>query len=159
MHVDPSEHWSIGVLVGGPIAALVFIALTLLAAWAFRRRHHDDYNATDLSVLAWCSAGAAVVVVVASVLFFYPFKAEYHQWREVSGTVATTNSRFLSGDNGTDQKFVVTFDGSGQQFGCSDTRCAGVQKGDDLTLTCKRSWQWFGTPGYDCNFVALGGAR
>ena len=54
-----------------------------------------------------------------------------------------------------EEKFVVRYeDGGGQQFGCTDTRCASVKPGDTLTLACKRAWEWAATDGYDCRFRA-----
>lgn len=47
----------------------------------------------------------------------------------------------------------MTFKGDDQQYGCIDTRCAGIEVGDDLSLSCIRKWEWAATGGYDCRFV------
>lgn len=141
------SHLSLGTIVGLP---LMIVGAILLSAAVL-----GFLLAMDLEVGAIVGGVLTLVLsVVGIAVGMYPYSGQYHHWQEISGKVTSTNSRFLSVNKGTDQKFVVTFDGSDQQFGCSDTRCAGVQVGDELSLTCKRVWQWFGTPGYDCNFVS-----
>lgn len=150
-----TPRWSLGVLVGGPAFVLVIAVLVTGGVWLLRRQW-DDYDRGMAHFFGWGLVGVAVIVAIFAGVGFYPYSAQYHQWTPTSGVVATTNSRFLGdGNGGTSQKFVVTFKGSGQQYGCNDTRCASVKPGDSLTITCIRSFQWFGTPGYDCNFVSM----
>jgi len=150
------SHWGLGVLVGYPVLLLILVALFFTARW-FRNHKWDSYD--DKLGRVWVPRVCFIIAVIAvliTAIGSWPYKAEYHKWQNVDGVVTSTNSRFLaSGDKngGTNQKFVVTFKGSDQQFGCNDTRCATVEKGDWLKITCMRSFQWFGTPGYDCNFV------
>lgn len=149
-----SSHPSIGVLVGLPFAALLFFGFVALAIWA-SRTPADIWSSFPRKPVVWVLSIVAVFTLAVTAFSFYPFSGEYHSWQKISGTVTSTNSRFLAARGGADQKFVVTFNGSGQQFGCNDTRCSTVRKGDELTITCKRTFQWFGTPGYDCNFVSM----
>lgn len=88
----------------------------------------------------------------------YPWNTEYHHWIPKSGVVARVDSRLISSGDGSgspETKFVVMFTGDQQQYGVNDTRAAGVKQGDRLTITCVRTWQYSGTDGYDCNFIAL----
>lgn len=157
MHIATHGHWSLGTLLAFPLGVLAIVALLVVAVVLLViRRTADRYDRGIILAFAIGSFVAALVALLIVAFGMYPYKAEYHQWRDVSGVVATTNSRLIAGDHATDQKFVVSFVGApDKQFGCNDTRCAGVRPGDHLTITCKRTWQWFGTPGYDCNFVSL----
>jgi hypothetical protein len=149
-------RWSIGVIVGLPIAALLTIGLlivgVLLVRWA--RRNPDNYDAGPGFWLGVSSLFGAVVVVALTAWFMWPYSGEYHQWRAETGTVTQVDSRLIGQDKSTTERFVVTLDGN-RQRSCDDTRCAQVEVGDVLTLTCKRAWQYTGTHGYDCNFVSV----
>lgn len=145
--------WSLGVLIGGPIAALFILAgiiVLALSIWMW----HDTHE--GLGVVA---AAVAYLVAVFAILGFcyYPLDADYHQWRDVSGTVEQIDNRLIGSGDGMETKFVVLIDG--QQYGCDDTRCAGVREGDDLTLSCKRAWQYTGVDGYDCRFISTEASR
>jgi hypothetical protein len=149
-------HPSLGVVVGLPIwgcftlaALIVGVALII---WRCADGTYESDGAGGLGAIV-----VAVGIVSAIGMFFgnYPLSAPYHQWREASGTVQTIDSRLIGENKSTSTKFVVTFaDDPASQYGCNDTRCAGIHVGDHLTLTCKRTNQWFGTDGYDCNFVS-----
>lgn len=108
---------------------------------------------------AWAVAGGAVVcaLVVGAIGTFlaFPFSGQYHRFVPQQGRVAKTGFRFLASDTqggGSTQKYVITF-ADGRSFGCMDTRCANVTKGDYLILMCERSFQ-FNAPveGWDCNW-------
>lgn len=134
------------------IALLVWLA----AGIAFLRA---PARSQDRAGLAGFSIGGFVVlalVVVGSLFALYPYSGEYHSWRVHEGTVAQIASRLVaSGEKGggTDQKFVVTFKGSSQEYGVVDTRAALVKPGDHLQITCIRRHQWgAGVDGYDCRW-------
>ncbi|WP_159540834.1 hypothetical protein [Aeromicrobium sp. 9AM] len=113
----------------------------------------DTYDKGLPIIASWASLGIAIVVTIIAAWGFYPYSAEYHQWRTVSGDVTDVNSRILStGKSSINQRFVVEIDG--QAYGCDDTRCASVKVGDVLTISCKREWQYAGVDGYGCNFVS-----
>ena len=144
------SHLSLGTLIGLPV--MILCALLLIAG-AFLGAAVPGYS--NRLRIGWgiaAAIGTALVCGIGIFIGMYPLSGEYHHWQTISGTVDSTNSRFLAKSKGTDQKFVVTFEGSDQQYGCNDTRCATVRKGDQLSITCKRVNQWFGTDGYDCNF-------
>jgi hypothetical protein len=154
-------RWSLGVIVGLPVAGLGVILLLLSAWWLHRyARRHDGDSYSDSGIargLAWTAIGSILVVIAATAWFMWPYSGEYHQWRTESGTVTQIDSRLLASDTkggGTTQRFVVELDGD-RQRSCDDTRCAQVEVGDVLTISCKRAWQYSGTHGYDCNFVSV----
>lgn len=153
--MTPETHWTLGVLIGLPIAgflAFILLALTIASALAWkrdRRRH----GSSDMSSAFWTFLGILLAVVVTSLVLFFPYKAEYHQWRPVSGTVAQIQSRLVSKDKGMEQKFVVRFTDRRQEYAVEDTRASLLSKGDKLIVSCKKSWQWAAAPGYDCRWI------
>lgn len=162
------SYWSLGVLVGLPVAGLfllVGVALTVIGIVAGLRDRKRSYSEgwIDSGAIFGVGVGGLIIVATLAITGFtmWPWSAEYHQWRTVSGSVAAVDSRLLSaGDQGgTNQKFAVRFTGSPQEYGCEDTRCALVKPGQHLELSCKREWQYAGTPGYDCAYVRSDGGQ
>ena len=147
------SHPSLGLIVTFPLMILLFVGL-IVFGFCLRNREWDTFDDDLRRWLPRITWALAAVVFIGTVLGMYPYKAEYHKWQNISGTITSTNSRFLAKQSGTDQKFVITFQGSDQQFGCNDTRCSTLREGDWAEITCKRVFQLFGTPGYDCNFVS-----
>ena len=153
-----STSWSLGVLVGLPILLLIVLALAVGGFVLFRKR--KDVDDFDAPVVKWLGIGSWALAFVMAVLMaaptgYYPYKAEYHQWRTQSGVVAEVNKRLVgNGDSGMSEKIVVRYEGSTGAFGCEDTRCALVKQGDTLDLKCKRAWQYASVSGYDCRFVS-----
>lgn len=148
--------WSLGVLIGLPVIALILVIGIVVLALAIRAWRSDDgYASEDGKIIALITSGILVFLVIGAAVGFYPYKAEYHQWETTTGRVTDVNSRFIGKDGGgSTQRFVATIEGVGER-GCDDTRCATVKVGDVLTLTCKREWQFTGTDGYGCNFVEV----
>ncbi len=144
--------WSLGVLVGLPVLGVLLLIAIGLTIFGVLMWFRGDYG--DWLFLAVPSGVVAVIFALVVVLGFYPYKAEYHQWRTTSGEVTAVKSRILGSGDGINQRFVVRIEGTGYRS-CDDTRCADVEVGDMLTVTCKRAWQFTGTDGYDCNFVDL----
>ena len=147
-------------MTGGTLATIIcmsVLAIIVIVAIIINISMHmekDDY------------AGEVTFVIVAIILIagisvwwgMYPWKADYHEWREHSGIVDTApDSRILTdtASGSIEQKFVVKFIGDDQQYGVNDTRAAGLKPGDHLTITCVHIFQWSGTHGYDCNFVSM----
>ncbi len=135
---------------------LVILALAFLFCFLAWRAAREDHSPDAGPLLAgWLFAAILIVSTVVGTWWgMYPWKAEYHRWRTVSGVVATVDSRLTgTADGSMEDKFVVTFEGDGQQYGLPDTRAAALRKGDHLTINCVRIWQWSGSHGYDCRFV------
>lgn len=143
------------------IAMPVLILIALAGAGLFWIASRNLYRRGDWA--AGFVRGYSIVCLVAAISLgvgfwwgMYPWHAEYHQWRPVSGVVATTDSRLLAaGDGSTEQKFVVTFVDNPIQYGVLDTRAASVRPGDRLDISCVRRWQQAGTDGYDCLFGSM----
>lgn len=152
-------------VTGGTVATLICIPILLLIlgaglVWALRyaRRNHDTGNDGEEFAAKILAAALGVIMgitLLATWWGMYPWRWEYHEWRPVSGTVASVDSRLNRTDSGMEDKFVVTFEGSRQQYGVLDTRAATLRCGDRLSITCVRRWQWSGTHGYDCAFVDM----
>lgn len=135
------------------IFVCLLIAVVAFILWRHDRaeNHHDSGFA-----LGTCIVSTFVALLIGLALWWgmYPWKAEYHKWRAVSGTVEQINHRLTAtGEKTMEDKYVVKFWGNTQQYGVLDTRMATVEEGDALIVTCVRRWQWSGTHGYDCNFV------
>lgn len=153
-----SDRWSLGVLIGLPIAGLIALALLVAlvlatGAWWSGR---DSVDGNDVPISAPLGVFAALLVtVLLTGWFMWPWSTEYHRWHTTTGTVTAVSSRFLASDTsggGSTQRFVVELKGLGERA-CDDTRCALVKPGDHLTLSCKRAWQYAGEHGYDCAYV------
>lgn len=154
----PADEYTgetIAAMIAVPLVITGFVALTV---FAFLRWRATDHTYDDEGPL-WLTGGITTGVCAAltgALLWWgmYPWKAEYHQWRAVTGTVASVDSRLTStSQGGMEDKYVVTFEGNDQEYGVLDTRAAAVKPGDTLTITCVRRWQWSGSHGFDCNFV------
>jgi hypothetical protein len=143
--------WSLGTLIGLPIWALFLIACIGLGGMLLWDAARTQYESPWLGV--GIIVAGLIVTGLGVGLGFYPYKAEYHQWQTQTGTVEQIDKRILGGSDGSiNERFVVDL-GDGKQYGCDDTRCAGVREGDRLTLSCKREWQYAGVDGYGCKFV------
>lgn len=147
-------RWSLGTLIGLPLLALLFLVCLGVGVWLLLIwRGLSKYDRGPALTLGILAVFCAVLTAAGTAWGMWPYDGEYHQWRETSGTVQQIDSRFVGADKSTTERFVVTFD-DGRQRSCDDTRCAQVEEGDELTLACKRAWQWSGTHGYDCNYVS-----
>lgn len=149
---------STGLLIGLPVLILAFLVCVagILFFWWLGRTDDrvDAYSDAGLwFVLSGLCGAGALAVVIGSLFGYWPYKTEYHFWKPTSGTVQTVSQRLVSnGDGGMDQRYVVLFT-DGRQRSCDDTRCTLVKPGMYLRLKCIRSYQWGGTPGYNCNYV------
>lgn len=144
-----TTHWSLGVLVGLPIAGvLVLICLAIIALGLWMAITDDIGDGVTFSLFGVIFL-LAVLVTTGGAL--WPWDARFHQWRPVIGTVEQTNSRLISDGKTVSQRIVVSIDG--KPYGCDDTRCTLLQKGDQVALTCKPEYQWAGVSGEACEFV------
>lgn len=134
----------------GFIIVLIIALVVIFGSWLAYQEDDDKF---------WIGSAVfgVLVGIFASVIYItsmWPFSWEYHEWRAVSGTVDQVSSRTMSDDNGNMvQRFVVRY-GNGDERACDDTRCSLLKPGDQLSLTCKREWQWVGEHGWSCNYVS-----
>lgn len=150
-----NAHWSLGVLIGLPIILASAVALLWLARFAAAKRNTAD----EFDRGPWLVGRIACFVAVSFlglvvVLGYFPYSTQYHKWEPTHGTVSAVSSRILGDGTNISQRFVILFT-DGQERSCDDTRCSLVKVGDTLYLSCKRHWQWFSTPGYDCNYIKV----
>ncbi|HEY9418068.1 MAG TPA: hypothetical protein VIQ30_25190 [Pseudonocardia sp.] len=149
--------WTVEAIIAVIAMPLAILAVLVGAMLLWRGANRDAYGTSG--TLRGLSIGCLVVAVGLGVGFWwgmYPWQAEYHQWRPVSGVVATIDSRLLAAGKGsTEQKFVVSFVGDPVLYGVLDTRAASVRPGDRLDISCVRRWQQAGTDGYDCLFGSM----
>lgn len=154
--VAESGPWSLGTLVGLPVAVICAVALVIIGAWAVRAARTAD--GFDVAPLRWsgfgCIATAALVAIgLASPLGMYPYDSEFHQWREVTGTVDRIDSRLVADSEGMSERYIFVIDG--HKFGVDDTRAAAASKGDTVTLRCKREWQYAANSGWGCRWAGV----
>ena len=152
--VAESGPWSLGTLIGLPIAIVVIVALLvgglLLMRAARKKPDHFDAPAMWWSGLGGCAFAVAIAALTASPLGMYPYDSEYHQWRDVTGTVERVESRQIADGDGMSERYVFVIDG--QPFSVDDTRAAVANKGDTVSLRCKREWQYAAASGWACRW-------
>lgn len=142
----------IGVITAG-IGLLIFLGCGIYWLWG------SDRNGQDFTISGYASLAGALLAIIGGIVIVvggFPFAGQYHRYEPVSGTVSQTiSSRFLSdGSGGTTQNFLVYI--NGQPYRCDDTRCAGLHKGEAVTLMCEKSYQPNSVAGYVCNWGRLG---
>ena len=151
--MEGDTSWSLGTLIGVPVAIAIFIICVALASFLFAKWRDDStYDAGIFGVGYFFFGGCAIATVVMTAVLMYPYHYEYHQYRTNVGEVAEIKSRLLGSSDSFQQKFVARFT-DGRELGCEDTRCALVKPGDTLVLSCKRQWQYAGKDGYDCKYI------
>jgi hypothetical protein len=145
----------IAAMVGLPLLVIVCVALAVWGRWFWMNDEHDG----AFGMVGMIVAGLALVATLAGFGYgLYPYDMAYHSYRPVTGVAtADVQSRFLAGDDGTTQNFLVTLPVG--QYRCDDTRCASIKKGDAVSLSCIKEWVYGGTDGYDCRFVSVGASR
>jgi membrane protein implicated in regulation of membrane protease activity len=135
-------HWTLGVLIGYPIAGLILLAAIIATVLMFR---------FDEEMMGWFGIVAIVIVSVAVAAASYPWKPEYHQFRTVQGPVQEVGKRLIAEDKSMSERYVLKI--NGQAYGVDDTRASLVKVGDTVTISCRRDWQYASTSGYVCRWV------
>jgi hypothetical protein len=144
---------SIGYIVGTSVAGILALVCLLAIVGGVYVWRTDDFMEASVPFIGGI-VGLVIVAGFYTFAAFPPFDMDYHRYDPKSGTVASIDKRLVSdGDSGMSEKYVVRFKDQAQQYACLDTRCADVKKGDQLELACVKVWQFYGTPGFDCEFV------
>lgn len=151
--IAPEGPWSLGTLIWLPIAAVIVLVCVGLAwagiRYALKADGYDD--PVEGFALAVCAAVTALTIAGGTGFGMWPYDSEYHQWRTVSGEVEQVSKRLVgSGDSGMSERFVVVI--AGQPFGVDDTRASLIEVGQDVTLSCKREWQYAAQSGWGCRW-------
>ena len=155
-----ARQWTLGILIGLPLLFLLVVLIATagtMLAFYFDNRSYDSLNITTNRQAATLTIiGTSVIlaiIVISSVIGYWPLQSEYHQYRQVNGTVAKISSRFVGGANSTNQKFVVVLTSGSQQYGITDTRASLLKPGDRVTLRCIRVYEYGSNDaGYECKW-------
>lgn len=134
-------------LTAGYVTALCFLgvaALVLIVSVGllfFRTEFGGNYIAGGAGILLALFTGGVCIAAP------WPINdSSYHRFYEVQGTVTDIDHPpFLN-------RYAIRLAESGQLFGCDDTRCSTLNKGDSVTLNCKKEWEYQATPGWACRW-------
>ena len=148
-------HFTLGVFIGLPIAGLFIFGFLLAGGWLRKiSEDADDFDRGPLKALGWGFTALGVFIILCVVGGYFPYGNQYHQFQPKYGTVTSIDKRLVSSSSSSmEEKYVVTFEGSKQQYACMDTRCATIEVGDDLSLSCIREFEYSATDGWDCRYV------
>lgn len=148
----------LGIRIGLPISIifiLIFLIGTLLFAFAAKREGGTDRG--DFFLYMWMLFGGLVITLSISAWSFWPLKREYHWWSDRVGTVQEISSRLAPNGSSMEQKYVVTLEGDPHPYGVLDTRASLLKKGDRVSLSCIRVYEFgSGDDGYNCKWGARG---
>lgn len=145
--------WAIGSIVG-TVLIIIGLAVAVLSAIMFlRARRRDD---GDLVFLWFWPPVLGLLLAIIIAIVMWPYSPQYHQWRQVSGTVSEVEARLLgSGEGGMSEMFVVRFEESGAPYRVDDSRGALVEEGDTLTIFCRQVWEYQAADGQECRWGSL----
>jgi hypothetical protein len=153
-----TESWSLGWIIGGPIAIILLLLILAATIACFRLAFAEpgEYG-------FWMGAGITVGLIgmLLTAFFmtpwgFYPTGgSDYHKYKPKTGEVSEVGRRLLpSGEKSMEEKIVVRFKGSNQEYGVTDTRAALLKPGDTLVIKCKKSYDFGSVAGFDCKYVS-----
>jgi len=145
--------WSLGVLIGSPIAALLILAALIAIVLILRRRIEvvDSYDRDSMRIgLAIVSVFTLFLLLFIGALY-WPFSSEFHRYYKVSGPVSEVAKRQVAVDKAMQERYVLII--GGRPYAVDDTRAALVKPGDVVTLNCKREWVYNSDSGWACNWA------
>jgi hypothetical protein len=138
--------WDLAYIIGMSVIGFITVIALVFMVVGIRLRE---------GVPIASGGGVALICVVLMLLVSFPYDKQYHAYYPVTGTVQQVDKRLLPDGDSMQEKIVVLYEGSSQQFGCEDTRCASVRPGDELSLKCITDWDFQGADGRDCRFVSF----
>lgn len=145
--------WTLGTLIVMPLCViLATIFFGLFVYFFHKRKTADRYDRGTFTGFGLGSLAISIAILIATAFGMYPYDADYHKYNIKDGTITRLDTRLVSSGEGMEEKFVVTFSGSDQQYGCLDTRCASLEVGDYLEMACKKVFEYGATDGWDCKF-------
>jgi hypothetical protein len=140
-----NESWSIGFIIGVPIAVLLLLFFLAGIKWGGDSEGRFGAGVLAVACVAWLFLPWGLFVTGGT---------DYHKFKPKSGEVAEIGHRQVSKGKGMEEKFVIRFKDGAQEYGVSDTRAGLVKVGDIVTIKCKRSYQFASESGYDCRWVS-----
>lgn len=153
--IEAHDSTSMGWIIGWPlwiVGLLVVLVFAVGVLWAGL----DDGD----GVLSFFGGLLMLVFVGLLVLMLSPFGmypsggSDFHSWKVKQGVVVDVGKRLVpAGEKSMEEKVVITFQGSDQEYGVTDTRAALLKKGDTAVIKCKKAYDWGSVPGYDCKWV------
>jgi hypothetical protein len=137
---------TMGSIIGGvALALLLFVCLACIGVGVL--------NASDTRTSGYSSApawpfivgGIAAGLVILGCWWWgmaFTLSSDYHAWNVKEGRVEKISKRLVSnGDKGMQERFVFRLE-DGQLYGVDDTRASLVESGDDVSLKCKKDYEW-----------------
>lgn len=150
--ISESGPWTLGTLIWFPVGILITLAFAYATKRLWRAWRDEDgcNDAVEFLVFTICAGVATVLAGLLTALSMWPYDSEFHQWRTVSGEVEQVESRLIADGDGMSERYVVTIEG--RPFGVDDTRAALLSEGDEVSLRCKREWQYAADSGWGCRW-------
>lgn len=146
------DSWSLGVLIGLPLACLIVLGLLLafvVMLWGRLDIEEEEYH-FEYSMGALISGVALLTTLGITLSGLYPYREDFHRYYKVSGNVEQVAHRQISDGNTMSERYVLVI--GGEPYGVDDTRASLVHEGDHVTLMCKKEWVYNSESGWACNW-------
>ena len=149
--------WSLGLIWGmALLAVIVAVCVPIIVITRSRGWKENTWEGERLSDAGYLGVSAAVILVVSLVIgagVSFPYSKEYHYYEVKDGVVVVKDAHLMSKSEGMEERYIIGFEGTGNDYRCEDSRCVSVQPGDYLKLRCIRVWEYPATDGYSCQFI------
>jgi hypothetical protein len=140
-----------GLSIGLPIIAAITVVMVGAIVACILHNRSKGYN--DTAHFEWVIGILLIIMLGFSAWGYWPYKQEYHYYKPVSGTVEDISSRITPTDKSVEQKFVVKLQDDPTLYGITDTRASLLKKGDTVSISCKREYEWGSTNhGWNCKW-------
>lgn len=128
-----------------PIILLAFIVLIVLDIFIWQ----EGIFATIAGMLLLILGGLYFALILP------PYDASFYQTYRITGEVTTLERAFNADEGGgMSQTFVVEVEGVDLLIQSTDQRFRTVDVGDDVNLTCGKSFEYFVEPWYQCSIAS-----
>jgi hypothetical protein len=149
LHAEVANGYAFGTILVYALIA-IFVIGGIIIAWL-----NTDwiYKAASIGIAVLLSLLTYGIFVWAA---WPPYAMQYHTYQPTTITVDRIANRFISDGNKSVNQRIVIATSSGALYGCDDTRCATLEKGQVVTLLCTQEWQGNANAGEVCNWGKLG---